>query len=461
MEDVLARLGGGGAAEQHELGVVGVVREDGVYFELSEPAGEGDVRGRGDVLVAEHEHLVAYQRLAQRGDGGVVEVVAEVDGADLGADVRGDRRQVERRLGDTGIGGREVEGGGHGSSWVVEDRRSSSAPTYHVSSALSASLPCTLVMRTADVDLHRLRHLIAVAEHGNFGRAAAASYITQPALSRSIQALEAEVGAALFDRRTTGVEPTDMGRLLLRHARALDAGARDLEREIRLTKDLELGELHIGVGPWGGAALVAPVIGRLHAQHPRLRLRVVVAPWRELPTRLRDREVDIVVGALGELEPLAEFATVAFSEHPMIVVGRAGHPLVNVGDVTAADVLTYPLVGPGMDSDAASVLIGLACAADDAPVTTPTATELLTVECDSSDVLKRLLVESDALTFMPQFLVDDELHDGRLAVVDGVDLGLRVRFGAAWVDGRTLGGPGDTFVDLLRTHDQATAGLAE
>ncbi len=53
------------------------------------------------------------------------------------------------------------------------------------------------------------------------------------------------------------------------------------------------------------------MIGRLHAQHPRLRLRVVVAPWRELPARLRAREVDIVVGALGEIEPLEEFATTA------------------------------------------------------------------------------------------------------------------------------------------------------
>ena len=66
-----------------------------------------------------------------------------------------------------------------------------------------------------EVELRRLRHLIALAEHGNFGRAAAACYITQPALSRSIQALEAQVGAALFDRRRTGVELTDMGRLLL------------------------------------------------------------------------------------------------------------------------------------------------------------------------------------------------------------------------------------------------------
>ena len=57
-----------------------------------------------------------------------------------------------------------------------------------------------------NVELRRLRHLIALAEHGNFGRAAAACYITQPALSRSIQALEAQVGATLFDRRRKMME---------------------------------------------------------------------------------------------------------------------------------------------------------------------------------------------------------------------------------------------------------------
>ena len=313
------------------------------------------------------------------------------------------------------------------------------------------------------MDLHRLRHLIAVAEHGNFGRAAAASYITQPALSRSIQALEAEVGArACSTGAPTGVEPTDMGRLLLRHARALDAGARDLEREIRLTKGLELGELRIGVGPWGGAALVAPVIGRLHAQHPRLRLRVVVAPWRELPARLRARDVDIVVGALGEIEPLDEFDTVApvRARHGR---RRTRRPSADRGRRRRRRRTSSPTRSSvrGWTPRRPSVLVALAGAAADASVPPPTATELLTVECDSSDVLKRLLVESDALTFMPRFLVDDEIHAGRLAVVHGVDLGLRVRFGAAWVDGRTLGGPGNTFVDLLRTHDQATAGTAE
>ena len=127
MEDVLARLARGGAAEQHELGVVGVVGEDGVHLELTEPAGEGDVRGGRDVLVAEHEHLVAHQRLAQRGDGVVVEGVVEVDRGDLGTDVRGDRCEVEVGLGRTDVelaGGARAVGMG---SWVGGRSRPSSA----------------------------------------------------------------------------------------------------------------------------------------------------------------------------------------------------------------------------------------------------------------------------------------------------------------------------------------------
>jgi DNA-binding transcriptional LysR family regulator len=308
------------------------------------------------------------------------------------------------------------------------------------------------------MELRRLRHLIAVTEHGNFGRAAAASYITQPALSRSIQALEAEVGGALFDRRPSGVELTDLGQVVLRHARALEAGARDLDREIRLTKGLDLGELRVGVGPWGGAVLVAPVIGRLHVQHPGLRMRVVVAPWRELPARLLARDVDLVVGAVSEIESLDDFETLGLSVQDVVVVGRAGHPLAARTDVTLADVFGFPLAGPGLESDAAELLTGLAAAVIDGPAAPPSGAELLTIECDSSDLLKGMLVESDALTFMPRFLVDEDLRQGRLAIVSGVDLGLRVRLGAAWLRGRTLGGAGTTFLELLRVHAATWAG---
>ena len=306
------------------------------------------------------------------------------------------------------------------------------------------------------MELRRLRHFLAVVEQGNFGRAAVASHITQPALSRSIQALEAEVGAVLLDRRPSGIELTDMGRLVLRHAATLDASARDLDREISLAKGLELGELRIGVGPWGGAVLVAGAIGRLHSQHPQLTIRVVVAPWRELPGRLRDRHVDVIVGSLSEIEQLDEFDTLRLSTHDTVVVGRPGHPLTVADVTTLADIFRFPLAGPGLDSDAAELLAGLAGAVTDAP-SPPIDGELLSIECDSSDVLKRVLMDTDALSIMPRFIVADDLAHGRLVIVTGAELGLRVRFGAAWLRARTLSTVGTTFLDVLQAHDQSRA----
>jgi DNA-binding transcriptional LysR family regulator len=86
------------------------------------------------------------------------------------------------------------------------------------------------------MELRQLRHLIAVVEHGSFSRAAEAVHLTQPALSRSIQALESEVGAAVLERNRGAIVPTDIGHLLLTHARLLDTVTRDLERDIALTR---------------------------------------------------------------------------------------------------------------------------------------------------------------------------------------------------------------------------------
>ena len=71
------------------------------------------------------------------------------------------------------------------------------------------------------LDLHQLRQALALLEHGSFVRAAAALHISQPALSRSIQALERNFGNELFLRSASGVVPTDVGRLYLERARDL------------------------------------------------------------------------------------------------------------------------------------------------------------------------------------------------------------------------------------------------
>lgn len=311
------------------------------------------------------------------------------------------------------------------------------------------------------IDLKRLRHLTVLVQHGNFNRAAEALHLTQPALSRSIQALEAHVGAPLLTRHRTGVEPTELGRLLLRHAGTLEAQVRDLDRELRLTRGLALGELRVGVGPWGGSVLVGPVVGRLIALHPGLQLKLVLAPWQELPERARAREVDVILGELREVEQLADFECAPLQAHEVCVVARAGHPLTRKPQLQAADLFDWPLAGPHLPLDALQALQAMAEAAGVPPERLRPG--LLGVTCDSSGILRQVLQASDALSFMPRFMAEataDDAAEGAAARQGLVTLpvpGLTqsVRFGAAWLRGRTLGGIGEKFVELLRAHDAA------
>ena len=302
------------------------------------------------------------------------------------------------------------------------------------------------------MELRHLRHLMAIVEHGSFSRAADAVHLTQSALSRSIQALEAEVGAPVVERQRGDIAPTAIGQLLLDHARRLDIATRDLERDIALTQGLELGELRIGVGPFGGSALVGPAIGQLHQAHPGLRLKTVLAPWQELPERARAREVDLIVVEPSQVAQMEDFSVRPLCEHPLVAVCRPEHPLTQGPSPRAAQVFTYPMVGPSLTAAQAALLQGVLPAADK-PLGAKRG--LLAVECDLSGLLKDVLRHSDAVSLMPRFMVAAEVGSGQLVCLPGIDLGLQVRFACAWLSARTLSPAAQRFMALLQAHDQA------
>lgn len=298
-------------------------------------------------------------------------------------------------------------------------------------------------------DLRALRHLILVAEQASFSRAATLLHLTQPALSRSIQGLEARAGGALLTRARGAVEPTELGQVLLRHARGLDQAMRELDRDLARSKGLETGELRIGVGPFGGATLAGPVVGRLLNQHPGVHIKLVVAPWRELPERALAREIDLLIGVLDELQELDDFAHQALATHRCTIVSRAGHPLIKRRKPSSAEALSYPLAGPALTEAARRALRE---ALPDTPRRQP-----LAVECDAAPQLAQVLLESDAVSLMPRFLVADLLAAGRLHWHARVPFNLPLRFGAAWLRQRPLSLAAQRFVALLVQHDAQLA----
>ena len=125
------------------------------------------------------------------------------------------------------------------------------------------------------MDTQKLLHLLAIVEHGTFSEAARAVHLTQPALSRSIRALEHELKAPLFDRGARRARLTVFGELVADRARRMRLEERQLRRDLELLRGGEEGSLTVGVAPAPAALLLTPFLMKIGpAEAQRLRQRV-------------------------------------------------------------------------------------------------------------------------------------------------------------------------------------------
>ncbi|QSS88976.1 LysR family transcriptional regulator, partial [Streptomyces sp. M54] len=145
----------------------------------------------------------------------------------------------------------------------------------------------------ASVELRHLRYLLAVAEHGNFTRAAEELHISQPTLSQQIKQLERTVGVQLLDRTGRRVRLTDAGAVYTDHAgRAL----RDLaagERAVHDVQNLSRGHLRLGATPTFTAYLLGPLVAGLHARHPGIGLTLTEMPQDRIEAALLADDLDL------------------------------------------------------------------------------------------------------------------------------------------------------------------------
>lgn len=188
-----------------------------------------------------------------------------------------------------------------------------------------------------DLDLRLVRYFTAVAEHGHFGRAAAALHLAQPSLSRQIQRLEAEVGVRLLDRTPQGAHPTAagevflaQGRALLRAAERAAASARSAARPGRIT-----------VG-WTGDLIVTPAVREVRHRHPDAEVASLHLGWDDERPALLDHRVDAVVSRAPF--PTDGLDVTVLHEEPRVLVVPLSHRLAGKESVTLDDIADEPLV---------------------------------------------------------------------------------------------------------------------
>jgi LysR family hydrogen peroxide-inducible transcriptional activator len=146
--------------------------------------------------------------------------------------------------------------------------------------------------------LRQLRHLVALADHGHFGRAAASAAVTQSTLSASIKELEAVLEAALVDRTRRQVVLTPLGRQTVERARRILADTEALALAARAQREPLTGTLRMGVIPTIGPYLLPAVLPGLRRSYRELQLYLVEDLTPRLLEQLHAGQLDVVLLAL-------------------------------------------------------------------------------------------------------------------------------------------------------------------
>lgn len=206
--------------------------------------------------------------------------------------------------------------------------------------------------------LVQMRHLIALAETGSFRRAAELTFLTQPAFSRSIKALEDELGQRLFDRRGWNSEPTPFGEEVLKRARRLVQEAQHLKEDARRIQEGLTGTLRMGLGSGPGAILTVPLLRHMAVHHPRAHLELARANTSLLTLALRERRLDALVIDARSLPPSPDLEVQAVTELSGAFLCRPEHPLVSFGrPVQFDELLAYPLASTPLSDEIDRLLV--------------------------------------------------------------------------------------------------------
>jgi DNA-binding transcriptional LysR family regulator len=192
----------------------------------------------------------------------------------------------------------------------------------------------------AAVNLRHLRAFAAIADAGGFGRAAAQLHLSQPALSRQIHALEAELGVPLFDRVGRRVQITSQGEDLLRRSRRLLSDAESLGERARSLQSGTSGILRVGATPQVIENLLADFLVRYRRRFPGVEVQLVEDGGARLPVRLERGDVNLVLGfsvdARFRFRPL-------YPMHALAVL-PAGHRLGRRGSLEIEALADEPLL---------------------------------------------------------------------------------------------------------------------
>jgi DNA-binding transcriptional LysR family regulator len=260
------------------------------------------------------------------------------------------------------------------------------------------------------MELRQLQHFLAVAEEGNFHRAAVRVHLTQQAVSKSIAQLETSLGVRLLDRTRQTVSLSPFGVLLMPHARAVDAEIKSFQDNLSTMLGAKTGIVRVGASPTLLNQVLPKALAALHAARPQVRIHVERGDFDSLSRMLLRGELDVVLSTQPPEHADDMIALEKLREDRIVVVARSGHPLASSKAAKAKELATYPWLAianfPKAEQDFRALFAAEKLKPPHAALTTTSVVFAL-----------NWLEQSDFLCLLPEQLAGRELDDKRLCEI--------------------------------------------
>lgn len=287
------------------------------------------------------------------------------------------------------------------------------------------------------MDFDQLETFLEVARHNSFSRAAERRFRTQPAISAQIRALEEEVGAKLFDRSGGKVALTAAGKVFQKYAedtiesrRRVITALGEMEREPR-------GEIIVGANEGTCLYVLPEVFAEFKRQYGGVAITVKRSESSKVLESIVDNSVDFGVVSL----PVSDnrLTVVPIHRDELVVIAPPGHPLAKHKTSALAEVIKYPLLLPkaGRTRDAIEALF-------EERRLKPN----ISMELDSSELLKRFVAVDVGVGFVARSNVKEEVQLGTLVAMPLSDAHIKRDLALVFRKDKALSRAALAFIDI-------------
>jgi len=290
------------------------------------------------------------------------------------------------------------------------------------------------------MNLSQLKAFLAVAQDRSFSRAAEKLYLTQPAVSKQIQALEEGLGMRLFDRVGRSILLTEAGNILHDHAHIVFQTLEEARETITQLRGLQRGHLRISAASTIGTYMLPQPLGELKAQFPGIEISLAITNKARVVQQVLNHEVEL--GFVGPPVEPAELEREEYLLDELVLILAPTHRLAREESVGVAELAEEVFIlreqGSGtreiMEEELGRVHLSLKKA----------------MELGSTEAIKQAVAANLGVSIVSKFAISLEILQGRLAVARLPELNLSRQLFVIHHGGRTLSPAAQEFCSLLR-----------